>query len=761
LSVRRLAVTLLLGLTGYVLFAFLFPRYTDGVHWNIALDRAESIARARAIGLEHGVDTRGWTVYCDIEVDRGLSRSEHPEKSTHSAGVRVAFLNPKLNEEAFGVRLEGNGALTAVILRAPVSAADDTTVDAARPVAEAAFARLVPNASDYRKTGEEDLRERGVSFRWEAPARGETPLRNASAIVAGTKVRELRYDFIQPKAENDPSDIPDIISDVGLIAAVFVGLALFVIGSVRRVIPQRLSISLGIFLSALFLVEMFDAMPQEARALFTTDQGPSRSLMLFAIAVVAIPIALSASGGYPHLARALPAQLAAFEALFLRGAVRSRSVAAAILSGLAAGGWIAASPHIVRASGLFGTYRVSDSLFEPLLRSAFLPLNVFGELLTPLVAFAAIVPLVRNRLRGRAGSVSAFALAFVLIADPAPPLAATLASGFVATLVYTFVFYRAGLLAVMAAAMSTAWALIAGSRIVQPAAAIQHEGWTAVLLAAALSAVCILVGLRGTTVVHAPWQPRVARAERETMQSEFEFARHAQERMLPDAAPALPGISIATLCRPARQVGGDLYDFVKLAEGCAGIAIADVSGKGVPAALVMTITKGLLLAASDDQTDPLMTLAGVNAGIHSLRNRGVFVTMTYGVLDPRERTFEFVRAGHTPLVWRRAGGEIISLSPRGVGLGMTPARVFPGLCEKKTIHFEEGDFLFLYSDGVTEAMNERVEEFGDERLIAAVRDGVSASMSAEQAKAVLVDAVAAFCGSAPVHDDMTLVVIRC
>ena len=162
-----------------------------------------------------------------------------------------------------------------------------------------------------------------------------------------------------------------------------------------------------------------------------------------------------------------------------------------------------------------------------------------------------------------------------------------------------------------------------------------------------------------------------------------------------------------------------------MSDGTVGIAVADVSGKGVPAALVMTITKGLLLAASDGRSDPLETLADVNAGIHSLGNRSVFVTMLFGVFDPAARTFHFVRAGHTPLLWRKASGEVVMLSPRGIGIGMTGPRTFSTLCEPQTITTAPGDFLILYSDGVNEAMNEHTEEFGDERLLAIVRDRIT------------------------------------
>jgi sigma-B regulation protein RsbU (phosphoserine phosphatase) len=156
----------------------------------------------------------------------------------------------------------------------------------------------------------------------------------------------------------------------------------------------------------------------------------------------------------------------------------------------------------------------------------------------------------------------------------------------------------------------------------------------------------------------------------------------------------------------------------------------------------------------------LEILADVNAGIHSLGNRSVFVTMLFGVFDPAARTFQFVRAGHTPLLWRKSGGEVVTLSPRGIGIGMTGPRSFSTLCEPRTITTAPGDFLILYSDGVNEAMNENTEEFGDERLLATVRDRITNATTAEEARVILVQAVDDFRGTAAAHDDMTLVVLK-
>src|SRR5687768_9154484 len=134
--------------------------------------------------------------------------------------------------------------------------------------------------------------------------------------------------------------------------------------------------------------------------------------------------------------------------------------------------------------------------------------------------------------------------------------------------------------------------------------------------------------------------------------------------------------------------------------------------------------------------------------------------MLFGVFDPSARTFRFVRAGHTPLLWRKTSGEVMTLSPRGIGVGMTSQKTFSAICERSTITTSAGDLLILYSDGVNEAMNERSEEFGDARLLATVRDRITNEMSADEVRAVIVDAVDQFRGIAPAHDDMTLVVVK-
>jgi hypothetical protein len=745
------------GIVGYILLAWLFPRYSTGAQWNIRLDSRQSIDKARAVAAKHGLDVTGWSAEAAVDVDRTL---DDPQ-------IVAGFRHPTISDEAVAIRLDPAGRPTAVVHKREERPSDDTTVDAARPIAERALRQFVPNAAQYRGVAQEDLGEDGVRFRWERSLPDPNVVLRASAIVAGTSVRNIRYELEltdqgQRRNRRSPVDVLDTVSDISAIVAALFGLVLYIIASGRRTIPQRLAWTLtGIGFLVLF-IEMFSLLDPRLASIISSSNNSGRWTMVLAAAFIAIPGCLAVMSGYPSARRLFPRQLVSLEELLLRGRVTSRGVGKALLTGIAAGGWIAVIPHLIRATGLFGQYLVDDAFDDPLFLPGWLPLRVYSSVIVALLAFALLGAFVRDKLRGRIGTVLAFLLAVDLIStDAVKPIVAALLAAVLITLLFDQLFRRGDLLTLIAAAASSAWAINAASRLVQPAPSIHAQGWTVAIIGIAVAAAALAIALFGSVKPYLPWEPRPARAERERIQAELNVARQAQEQMLPATPPELPGTSIASFCRPARQVGGDLFDFVIMSNGSVGIAVADVSGKGVPAALVMTITKGLLLAASDGRSDPLEILADVNAGIHSLGNRSVFVTMLFGVFDPVARTFQFVRAGHTPLLWRKASGEVESLSPRGIGIGMTGPRSFSTLCEPRTITTAPGDFLILYSDGVNEAMNENTEEFGDERLLTTVRDQITNATTAEEARAMLVKAVDDFRGTAPAHDDMTLVVLKC
>jgi serine phosphatase RsbU (regulator of sigma subunit) len=248
--------------------------------------------------------------------------------------------------------------------------------------------------------------------------------------------------------------------------------------------------------------------------------------------------------------------------------------------------------------------------------------------------------------------------------------------------------------------------------------------------------------------------------EKQRLDDELRIARDIQKSLLPAAPPTIAGLGIADLCEPARQVGGDYYDFFELGPGRLGVMVADVSGKGTSAALYMAELKGLMLALTQKQVSPRLLLIEANRLLAAHLDNRSFITMTYAVLDLNARTLTCARAGHTPLIVVSNGRSHV-ITPSGMVLGLR----LPGAAERFAEVLEEyvwllspGDAVVLYTDGVTEAMNEEGELFSDE-VLARVVQGQQAHDAAEIRERVVRE-VRAFVGEAEPHDDMTMIVLK-
>jgi phosphoserine phosphatase RsbU/P len=333
----------------------------------------------------------------------------------------------------------------------------------------------------------------------------------------------------------------------------------------------------------------------------------------------------------------------------------------------------------------------------------------------------------------------------------------------VLALIVTTIYFSFDLLAVVMMSFSAQAAVAATVMLWQPAASLRYSGWYTLLSLAGLVVVA-LVGVGKFRDVKEEEQavPRNLLAERDErgrLRAEFEVARRAQQQMLPDAPPDVPGLEIAAVCHPSKEVGGDLYDFLKLPDGRLGIVVADVSGKGVPASLYMTLTKGLLNSVSEEQTDPGQILREVNRHLYEVCRRKVFVTLFLGVIDPQQKTLAYARAGHNPTVFWRAGERKATLlKSSGMGLGLNGGKIFDQTLKVATLPLEPDDKLFFYSDGITEAMNNKNEEYGEERLMMIAAQ--ASSLRAPEARDAIMSDVGKFLGTVAPQDDQTLVVVR-
>jgi len=256
----------------------------------------------------------------------------------------------------------------------------------------------------------------------------------------------------------------------------------------------------------------------------------------------------------------------------------------------------------------------------------------------------------------------------------------------------------------------------------------------------------------------------VEKAEKERLEQELKIARSIQMSLLPQGPLLMPGVSLSGHCEPAREVGGDYYDFLPLENERIGILIADVAGKGTSAALYMAELKGLVLSLSRHHVSPRTLLIEANSIISKHLDSRSFITMTYAVVDLRARTITFARAGHCPMIYV-PGPDALSrtpqvLTPEGMVLGLQfdLGDTFDRLLEEVTLPLGRGDLFLLYTDGISEAMNEQGDCFGDQRLVDLAERNADLK-SDDQCERILSD-VHAFAGAAAQHDDMTMVLLK-
>jgi serine phosphatase RsbU (regulator of sigma subunit) len=233
--------------------------------------------------------------------------------------------------------------------------------------------------------------------------------------------------------------------------------------------------------------------------------------------------------------------------------------------------------------------------------------------------------------------------------------------------------------------------------------------------------------------------------------------------LLPQGQVHMPGLLMTANCTPAREVGGDYYDFLPLDHERIGILIADVSGKGTSAALYMAELKGLMLSLSQIHRSPRDLLIAANRIIADNLDSRSFITMTYAVMDLGAGTMTYARAGHTPLIHLPAGNgdrraEILTSGGMVLGLKLDNGERFSELLQESTLPLSTGDMFVLFTDGISEAMNEREDLFGEARLGQIVAD--HADLPFDELRERIFREVRAFAGEPGPHDDMTLILLK-
>jgi sigma-B regulation protein RsbU (phosphoserine phosphatase) len=239
------------------------------------------------------------------------------------------------------------------------------------------------------------------------------------------------------------------------------------------------------------------------------------------------------------------------------------------------------------------------------------------------------------------------------------------------------------------------------------------------------------------------------------MNREIEIAREVQERLFPQELPEIQGLEYAGYCRPASGVGGDYYDFLALPGDRLGIAIGDVSGKGIPAALLMASLRASLRGQTIQGAMNLATLmTNVNKLIYESSTSNRYATFFYAEYDPATRMLSYVNGGHNPPLVFRHNGEIVRLETGGPVVGLLPTFIY----EQAAIVLNSGDMFVAFTDGISEAMNGVEEEWSEARLIDSAWK-IYGTTAQEAVQALISDADG-FVAGAKQHDDMTIIVAR-
>ena len=249
---------------------------------------------------------------------------------------------------------------------------------------------------------------------------------------------------------------------------------------------------------------------------------------------------------------------------------------------------------------------------------------------------------------------------------------------------------------------------------------------------------------------------KAVRQQRDQLLQEVELAGRVQRMFLPISRPSIPGLEIAGMMQPVGGVGGDYYDYIPVNEHTVQVVIADVAGKGVPAALLMAATAAAVQLEVSEKRNMLEVVNRLNNGIHSVSDGNRYVTLVLADIDALSRSFRYVNCGHNPgLLFQAKTRDVVPMNSSCFSVGMFDSVT----CEINGADLAAGDILVLYTDGITEAENPQGEEFGIERLSAVIRR--DSSMSAEGLMDNIFQSAEHFCRGVGLNDDATVLIVKC
>jgi len=788
---KPLRIPAIVALAGVSLLVFLFPRIDPSAIFGSALDRDAAIQRARQLTSKYGVETAAWKVAVTQLTDEKLRAylCLYPDDPAARLFTPVAWgvlFTEAGGKQTVRVKLFADGR-PAEWERKPAGEAP-----AAAVTAETVLQDFADSSSSSFKTVDQAS--------WNFPmvatlAVSRRDGRLLSAALSPAYARGFSYD--SNRATRAGTGIARLFWIGGFCVAFVLAVRACVRGWISWRVPAGLAAalvawgalmmwagpdyqamqynrSLGLrqFENSPNVTVTSDASDFEAGQQAGAKAASNASAITAFVAAVGLPFLTAFAfgvAGYAGARGRLRQKWSSLELLF-DGKIFTRQVSLPIAAGALTGLAVAAAPYATAI--LFRAARLLFHHTGVLSAPVALATLVLPSAAVPAFGFLGFAFPAADRLRWkplRIGALALLAAVFVFGSATAfDRLVPSLITTAIGCALYFRLYRKFDLLAVSAAMIAAQAAAAPAILLAQPAGGMRDSGVRLLVVLVAGIAAFVNFAIRGRDAESGDAglpEPEIASTQAPTLsnlkrlEAEFQVARKAQQDALPADPPVIDGYSFSGSFDPALQVGGDLYDLFPLPDGRLGIAVADVSGKGVPAALDMMVTKGLLSATSQDSSDLAHILQQINLHLYRACKRKVFVTMAAVAIDPVSRRLEYARAGHNPIVWRRAlRGETTLRKPPGLGLGMCPNERFSRCLCLEQIDLEPGDAVVLYSDGITEAINASMEQFGEDRLMRSVEktDGQSA---AETRTAILRD-LADFTAGTPARDDVTVVVFR-
>ncbi len=783
---KRFLIPFCAAILGVGLLLALHRRVDFATGWNVQQDRATLLHIAHQMARKTGLDTTHWPVEVSASIDRDL----HRYRLAHPSDPAVAA-TPDLTAKVIFTSPEKKGSFTATLF--PDSPSDthiagwereeqgfaekaSTKADMAKAsaIAEEALRSIVGNrAAEYHLVNNAAESKEGLRFTWERNATSPNAIEDSVEVaVRGGAATSAEWKRPVPKSSDSGAKLSPVgtltFFDVVLwLIAGVICIVIYVIAFVRRSIAHRGPISFGLLAFLLSLVKAIFSEDLQNAVRISSSGEASRVASVIVIllnSLVAGAAVIIVAGAGQVVASQAGNVWFSLRTVLSRFAI-SRPVGESVLAGLLLSPLLAAFPFVLAAVPVLGAFRWEGSPLNLLFSRS--PLLASGSSLSPqlLGVFGVIFPLLDQRISStKLRRVLQVSLGCLLMSGPNSEFRdgfpQWILAGVGLFLGLAYLNSHFGLLAIVVAALGKAWIVTAVVFFSQPHS--HQMGWKIIAILSSGVIVSLLIFLKGRNVEATSSGTRLileVASERDRLRAEFSIAHRAQQEMLPASPPALDGFELAASCSPSKEVGGDLYDFLQLPDGRWALGVADVSGKGVPAALYMTLTKGLLASITQHSSDLAAIVSEVNLHLYTAGRRKIFVTMALGALDPQSRVLEYARAGHNPVIWRRRHLDSTSLvQSGGMGLGITAGKVFERTLAIERMKLEDGDTVVFYSDGLTEAMNIETEQFGEDRLMAAVER--TDDMTATAARTSILDEISAFLDGVHPQDDMTLVVLR-